>query len=82
MTRHPFDAHLCAEDPTAFQDGFNAAAPWVRWLAAPGEAEAIWQAIADSDGGAAWPLLGRLPYGAWPEGFALGVYGYVAQERL
>ena len=73
--RSPYDAHLCAQDPAGFQTGFDFARFWVDHLAHPGEAEAITQAIADSTGGAAWPLCGRIPFTAVGEGFALGVYG-------
>jgi hypothetical protein len=79
MARNPFDAHLCAQDPASFQTGFDFARFWVAHLAHPGEAQAITQAIADSDGGADWPIGGRIPWTAEGEGFALGVYGLMRE---
>jgi hypothetical protein len=81
VARNPYDAHLCAQDPAAFLAGFDFAAWWVDHLAHPGEADAIHHAIMCSDGGADWPIAGRIPHTPRGEGFALGVYGVVADRR-
>jgi hypothetical protein len=83
VDRPPYERHLCAQDPEAFQAGFDFAAWWVSHLAHPGEADAIHQGIIDSTN-RPWTETAqrlRLPATAIGEGFALGVYGEVQHRR-
>jgi hypothetical protein len=82
--RDPYAAHLCAHDPTAWQQGFNFAGYWVDHLACSGATPAgIYQAIRHSTG-VPFPVTAaavNLPPDAKTEGFMLGVYGHVALVR-
>lgn len=82
MTRPPYDAHLCAQDPQAFERGFRFGSNW-DVLISSDQAEAIYQAVKDSTN-IPFPQtaakVGSTPT-PWVEGFMLGVYGHVALER-
>jgi hypothetical protein len=82
MSRPPYDAHLCALDPQAFEAGFRFAGPWVGKSAAEGQPDAIYRAIKDSTG-IPFPETARkvgLNASPWTEGFMLGVYGHVGLQ--
>jgi len=83
VSRTPYDAHLCAQNPTLWEAGFNFARPWVEKLAPPGKATEIHRVVKDSTG-IPFPetaaKLGLQP-GVFVEGFILGVYGVVALRK-
>jgi hypothetical protein len=68
----PFDSLLVNLNPKDWEDGFNFAARWCAYLAAPGQAEALAEMVRLS----LWPACGWPAYEPFPEGFMLGVYGF------
>jgi hypothetical protein len=83
--RNPYQAHLCVQDPTAWEAGFRTADGWLRYLAHTEglTPDRITQAIHHSSG-VPFPHTAAsvgLVHGPWVEGFMLGVYGLVTLER-
>lgn len=63
-TRNPYDAHLCAQDPDGFQDGFDAARRAADAIAT--STNRPWTETAELIG---WPPT------AYHQGLALAIYG-------